>query len=491
MADCDSHDVGAGLTVRSFAPSRAAAFPEDTAYLALVLVDGGPDEAGGVDTTDFAHVYRKLADEGLVIVEVPTRPGSALDDSDRALQWARSVATDTFGADPGRIGVLGAPGSELLATELAERVRVRKEPPVLAQAFTPAAEAARTAASLRASLGALPAVRGPVEPAIAVHHRVEPATLAQLDLLTRWDTTDIETIRANYSKVTPPPTPVSEHVARVDDVVPGTDGRPGVPVRWYRPRAATGQLPALIYFHGGAYIMGSLAENDDRLDRMAAELGCAVVSVDYRLAPENPYPAGLDDAETVWRHIHDHADALGVDPDRLVVGGASAGAGLAAALCIHLAQVGLPQPALQLLVYPMLDDREHGSVRALEGGAGHWGLWRLEAERLTWQAYLGGLDGATPPATAVPGRARPSELRRVAPAFIGIGDVDALLDSNLLYATQLSRAGVPVELHVYPGVIHGGFVAQPRTRQTRRFLDDVHAALRRTFGTAETDAAEN
>ena len=227
-------------------------------------------------------------------------------------------------------------------------------------------------------------------------------------------------------------------------------------------------------------------ENDDRLDRMAAELGCAIVSVDYRLAPENPYPAGLDDAETVWRHLLDNADALGVDPERLVVGGASAGAGLATALCIRLAQVGLPQPALQLLVYPMLDDREHGSVRALEGGAGHWGLWQLEAERHAWRAYLGGLGDTTPPATATPGRATPGELRSVAPAFIGIGDVDALLDSNLRYAAQLSRAGVPVELHVYPGVIHGGFVARPRTRQTRRFLDDVHAVLRRTFDVAES-----
>ncbi|WP_245687966.1 alpha/beta hydrolase [Rhodococcus phenolicus] len=476
MADCDSHDVGAELIVRSFAPRRAPACP---AYLVLVLVDGGLDPAG------YVHIYRKLADEGLVIVEVPTRSDSALDDSDRALQWARSVAADVFGADPSRIGILGAPGSEHLATELAERVSARKEPPVHARPFRPASEAAPTAAGLRAALGTLPVFRGPGEPAIAVHRRVEPATLGRLDLLTRWDTTGIETIRASYAGVTPPPTPVTGHVVRIDDVVPGTDGRPEVPVRWYRPREATGQLPVVMYFHGGAYIMGSLAENDDRLDRMAAELGCAVVSVDYRLAPENPYPAGLDDAETVWRHILDNADALEVDRNRLVIGGASAGAGLATALCIRLTRLGLPQPALQLLIYPMLDDREHGSVRALEGGAGHWGLWRLEAERHAWQAYLGGLGGATPPATAAPGRATPSELRGVAPTFIGIGDVDALLDSNLRYAAQLSRAGVPVELHVYPGVIHGGFVARPRTRQTRRFLDDVHAVLRRTFDDAE------
>ncbi|MEE2057312.1 alpha/beta hydrolase [Rhodococcus artemisiae] len=461
MTGSDSHDVGAGLIVRTLASPHAST----SRFLVLIL------------SRDHWNTCRELAADGLVIVEVPIRSGSALDDSDRALQWARSVATDLFDVDPGRIAVLDTPETQPRAAELAERVRVRKEPPILVETFH------STENDLHARIAALPEFAGPTEPAVAVHRRVEPATLAQLDHLTRWDTTSIDTIRASYAKVTPPPTPANERVERIDDVVLGTEERPGIPVRWYRPRGATGPLPAIVYFHGGAFIMGGLDENDDRLDLIATELGCAIVSVDYRLAPENPYPAALDDAETVWRHILTHSDALGVDPSRLVIGGASAGAGLAAALCIRLTEVGLPQPALQLLVYPMLDDREHGSLRALEGGAGHWGLWRLEAERHSWQAYLGELHGTVPPATAAPGRATPDDLRGTAPAFIGIGDVDALLDSNLHYAAQLSRAGTPVELHVYPGVIHGGFVARPRTRQTQRFLDDVYAALRRAFET--------
>ncbi|MFD6895618.1 alpha/beta hydrolase [Rhodococcus sp. NPDC060086] len=458
MAGSASHEVGAGLIVRTFTSHHGA----KRRFLVLALAAD-------------ALTCRELAADGLVIVEVPVRSGSALDDSDRALQWARSVATDLFDADPGRIAVLDSPETHPLATELAKRVRARREPELLAETLHSAD------AALHARIATLPGFDGPAEPAVAVHRRIEPATVDQLDLLTRWDTTSIDTIRASYAKVTPPPTPVNERVERVDDVVPGTGGRHGVPVRWYRPRDATGPLPAIVYFHGGAYIMGGLDENDDRLDRLAADIGCAVVSVDYRLAPENPYPAGLDDAEMVWQHILGNADALGVDPSRLVIGGASAGAGLATALCIRLVRVGLPQPALQLLVYPMLDDREHRSLKALEGGAGHWGLWRLEAERHSWRAYLGELHGATPPATAAPGRATLDELRGTAPAFIGIGDVDALLDSNLHYAAQLSRAGTPVELHVYPGMIHGGFVARPRTRQTQRFLDDVYAVLRRTF----------
>ncbi|MFG1921977.1 alpha/beta hydrolase [Cryptosporangium sp. NPDC048952] len=305
--------------------------------------------------------------------------------------------------------------------------------------------------------------------------RIEPGTRAVLDRLARWDTTDVETLRASYRAVRPAHVPPHPGVERRDGVVAG------VRVRWYRPTDANGALPGLVYFHGGAYVMGTLDENDDRLDLMAAELGCAIVSVDWRLAPEHPYPAGLDDAETVWRQVSGDPVAHGVDGERLVVGGASAGAGLAAALCLRINGRSVPQPALQLLIYAMLDDREvTASIRALESGAGHWGLWPLRAQRLTWQAYLSGL--ADVPSTAAPARATADELRGLPPAFVGIGDVDAYLDENVAYATRLAGAGVPVELHVYPGVIHGGFVARPATPRTRQFRDDVHAALRCVFG---------
>jgi acetyl esterase/lipase len=227
--------------------------------------------------------------------------------------------------------------------------------------------------------------------------------------------------------------------------------------------------------------MGTLDENDARLDLMALELGCAIASVDWRLAPENPYPDGLDDAEAVWNHICANTEALGLDASRLVIGGASAGAGLAAALCLRLRDGGGKLPILQLLVYPMLDDREVApSIRALEGGPGHWGLWQLDAERLAWQAYLRRLEGSEPPATAVPARA--TNLSGLPPAFLAIGDVDSYLDTNLDFASRLSRAGVPTELHVYPGVIHGGFVAHPTTPRTSQFLRDVYQALAFAFG---------
>jgi triacylglycerol lipase len=162
------------------------------------------------------------------------------------------------------------------------------------------------------------------------------------------------------------------------------------------------------------------------------------------------------------------------------VGGASAGAGLAAALCLRLRELGVPQPTLQLLIYPMLDDREvTPSMRALERGPGHWGLWHIEAQRRSWEAYLGGLPSIEVPPTAAPARAE--DLSGLAPAFVGVGDVDAYLDEDVRYAANLARCGVPTELHVYPGVIHGGFVARPDTPRTEQFRRDAHAAIAAGF----------
>jgi len=316
-------------------------------------------------------------------------------------------------------------------------------------------------------------------PAIDVTRRIEPGTVGVLDRLTRWDLTSIETIRSSYAASGAPPAPADPRVTRSDAVIAGAYGRPDVRVRWYRPAGSgpagsgpSGRLPCLVWLHGGGYIMGTLDENDGRLDRMVIELGCTVVSVDWRLAPEHPYPEGLDDADTVWRGL---SGDPAVDPARLAVGGASAGAGLAAALCLRLRETGQPQPALQLLIYPMLDDRElTASIRASED-PGHFGLWHLAANRLCWRAYLGSLRGGDVPATAAPARAE--ELSGLAPAFLGVGDVDAFLDENLDYAARLSRSGVPTELHVYPGVIHGGFGAPPGTPRTAQFLRDIYAAL--------------
>lgn len=316
-------------------------------------------------------------------------------------------------------------------------------------------------------------------PAIDVSRRIEPGTVAMLDTLARWDLTNIDTIRTSYGAVGPAPVAPKPEVERRDETIPGSDGHPDVAVRWYRPAGAQSPSPTMLWLHGGAFIMGTLDENDDRLDRLVMETGCAVVSVEWRLAPENPYPAGLHDAASVYAAIAGDPGRYSVDPDRIAIGGASAGAGLAAGLCLYLRENGLPQPVLQLLIYPMLDDRElTPSIRAIED-PGHWGLWHLRANRLVWAAYLAELSGGEVPPTAAPARA--SDLTGLAPAFIGVGDVDAFVDENLDYAARLLRADVPVELHVYPGVIHGGFGAPPATPRTAQFLRDVYEAVRGVF----------
>jgi triacylglycerol lipase len=305
--------------------------------------------------------------------------------------------------------------------------------------------------------------------------RIEPGTVAQLDRLAKWDLSSVDTIRSSYAAVAAPKVPADPRVRREDAVIAG---RRKVTVRWYRPAGVQGPLPTLMWLHGGAYIMGNLDENDDRLDRMVLELNCAVVSVDWRLAPEHPYPQGLLDAETVWRKLLADPAGFGVDPARLVIGGASAGAGLAAALCLRLRERRLTQPALQLLIYPMLDDRELTDSMKASEDPGHWGLWHLAANRLCWAAYLRDVAQDIPP-TAAPARA--TDLSGLAPAFVAIGDVDAFLDENVDYARRLSAAGIPTELHVYPGVIHGGFGARPRTPRTAQLLRDVYAALESAF----------
>jgi triacylglycerol lipase len=300
--------------------------------------------------------------------------------------------------------------------------------------------------------------------------RVEPGTVEVLDQITPLDFTSVFTMRAGYEPAPTPSTPLKPEVVREDAVIDG------VTVRRYRSSVVEQDGARLgttvLWLHGGGYIMGNLNENDDRLDRMVIATGVSVVSVDWRLGPEHPYPAGLDDALAVYRELL----ASGA---RVVVAGASSGAGVAAALCLRLRELDLPQPVLQLLVYPMLDDTLHADSMQAYAEPKHPAFWPTHAYRLCWDAYLGGLAGQDVPPTAAPSRA--SDLTGLAPAFLSIGDADAFLDENLEYARRLSRDGVPTELHVYPGVIHGGFGFVPRTPQTRAMLDDIYRVLRITL----------
>ncbi|MDE3205504.1 MAG: alpha/beta hydrolase [Acidobacteriota bacterium] len=243
-----------------------------------------------------------------------------------------------------------------------------------------------------------------------------------------------------------PPAEVSDRVVRTDHRVPGT---PEVPVRVHRARGAEGLLPCVYSIHGGGYVMGSYDMDDARFDSWCPELGVVGVSVEYRLAPEVPYPGPLEDCYRGLRWVHDRAEELGIDRDRIGVAGGSAGGGLAAALALLARDRGEVPLRFQLLDCPMLDDRQRTPSSRLDGLA----VWSRESNTFGWRSYLGDLYGGEVPYTAAP--ARCEDLRGLPPAFVSVGTVDGFRDEDIDYATRLNQAGIPCELHVYPGACHG------------------------------------
>jgi acetyl esterase/lipase len=216
--------------------------------------------------------------------------------------------------------------------------------------------------------------------------------------------------------------------------------------------------------------------NDARNRLLARDVGCIVMSVDYRLAPETPFPGAVEDAYAALRWLETHAQELGVDADRIVVAGESAGGGLAAALAILARDRGNSPLSAQILVYPMLDDRT---------GPGHdhphtgQFVWTRDNNQMGWSAYLGGLPGEDDvPASAAPARCR--DLSGLAPAFIACGTLDLFLEEDMEYARRLVRAGVPTELHLYPGAFHA-FDLIADARVSKNFRRDLHNALERAF----------
>lgn len=243
----------------------------------------------------------------------------------------------------------------------------------------------------------------------------------------------------------------------------------GAGVRIFRPpHRPADPAPALLWIHGGGYVIGTAAQDDRLCRRFSAELGATVASVDYRLAPQNPYPAALEDC---WAALTRLAELPGVDPARIAIGGASAGGGLAAALAQWAADRGEISPVLQLLVYPMLDDRS----AALPANRSYR-LWNPRNNLFGWTAYLGDAD----PQVAVP--ARRADLTGLAPAWIGVGTLDLFHDEDLAYAERLRQAGVPCEVETVPGAFHGFDLLMPKAGVSQAFFASQCESLRNAFG---------
>ena len=262
-------------------------------------------------------------------------------------------------------------------------------------------------------------------------------------------------------------------ITTTDRQVPGPDGE--VFVRIYQPEDRPDTLPALLWIHGGGYVLGSVERDDLLATHLAKVAQCVVVSVEYRLAPEHPFPAPVEDCYAGLKWLATHTDELGVEPARIAIGGASAGGGLAAGLALLTRDRGEVELAFQLLIYPMIDDR---NVAPASETLSDTFVWTRENNRMGWHAYLGQEPGGadvSPYAAA----ARASDLTGLAPAYIPVGDLDLFLDENIEYAQRLLAAGVPTELHVYPGGYHGFNGFAPGADIAQRFNTERDEALKR------------
>jgi acetyl esterase len=246
-------------------------------------------------------------------------------------------------------------------------------------------------------------------------------------------------------------------------------------IYWYDPSPGSTGRAALLHVHGGGMVIGSAKGMQHGPSAMAVALGIPVASVEYRLAPEHPFPAPQEDCYAGLAWLASHAAELGVDPERVGIIGESAGGGLAAAVALMARDLGTPRLAAQFLTYPMLDHRTGGAkCPYANAGTGEF-IWNRASNRFGWEALRGDYElddtrkGWFSPISA-------DDLAGLPPSWIGVGALDLFLDEDLEYARRLAHAHVPVELHVYPGAIHG-FNAVTEAASAKTFNRDLLTAV--------------
>lgn len=265
-------------------------------------------------------------------------------------------------------------------------------------------------------------------------------------------------------------TPVGHGVTETERYV---DSTPTVRVLVTTPVTPRSGRPAVLMIHGGGMVVGSPEFEAFGAGILARDLDAVVVSPDYRLAPEHPFPAALDDCMATLHWMRAHADGLGIDPERIAVAGSSAGGGLSAAVAQRSTDEGIGLRA-QVLVYPMMDDRT--ALRDDHGGRGRY-MWTPESSRWCWRAYLGREPQlAHAPEYAAP--ARRGDLSGLPPAWVGVGDLDILYDECVSYAERLTADGVPCELVTVPGMYHGADGIKRNALSMKAFRQGVIDHLR-------------
>ena len=282
-------------------------------------------------------------------------------------------------------------------------------------------------------------------------------------------------IRASW--VAPPalPAPAASVESRT---IPGRRGDPDIAIQLIGAKPSASPRPAILHIHGGGMVSGRAQNMTAFCQTVADEFDCVIVNVDYRLAPETPYPGPVEDNYAALAWLHANAAALGVDRSRIAVMGESAGGGLAALVAITARDRGDIPLCYQLLIYPMLDDRTGSTPVAslLPKPIG----WSAEANFFGWSAFLGVPAGSRNiPAGAVP--ARVANLEGLPPCFIGVGSIDLFCGEDMVYARRLIDAGVPTQLQVTPGAFHAFDFVVPEARVSREFTAAWKSALKAAF----------
>lgn len=311
-------------------------------------------------------------------------------------------------------------------------------------------------------------------------YRIDPELLAFAKALPETDFSDPQRTRAGFEEMVAQMAPAMslDELQIEDRSIPGPQGAPEVKVRIYTPRNKPASAPGLLYIHGGGFVVGSLETEHFGVAALAQTLSITAVSVDYRLAPENPFPAGMEDCYAALLWTHENAASLGIDADRLGVCGSSAGGGLSAAVTLLARDRKGPTLCFQFLGIPELDDRLNTpSMRQFTDTP----VWNRPNAEYSWKFYLG--DAAAPGSDAVSPYAAPARmenLRDLPPAYISVAEFDPLRDEGILYGMRLLEAGVPVELHCYPGTYHGSFMfgdAAISLRQNLEMIEALRAGL--------------
>jgi acetyl esterase/lipase len=267
--------------------------------------------------------------------------------------------------------------------------------------------------------------------------------------------------------------PDNPDVSKEDLTVPGPEGEPDITVRVYRPVNATTGLPGIYFIHGGGMILGNVAGEDPVASLLCDQVGAVVVSVEYRLAPEDPHPAPVEDCYAGLTWMAKNSTELGFDPDRLALYGGSAGGGLVIATALLARDRGGPAVRFMMPIYPMIDDRnETASSQEITDV----GIWDRAGNVEAWSWYLGGKDADQ---YAAPTRA--DDLTGLPPAFIDVGTVDLFRDEDIAFAQRLMQAGIPTELHINPGSYHASETFAPDAALTKRIWAMRVDALRRAL----------